>query len=353
MSATDYQLNPNVLAPAIPKELIGKAYKIFEIPSTSHNEVSMSLHICSELKRMNIDYYLDDYGNIIATKQSANIPFLPCFCAHLDTVHMYPKGYDVRLVKDEKRLYIIAEDNDHKRVGVGGDDKCGIFVCLYLLEHLDNIKTIFFSSEESGGTGSRNIDLEEFKNCKFLGGIDRWNGHDFINRYSAEYTISKEFKNAIDPIMKQYGYSFNSGLFTDSFNVMDRGINLSCFNLSCGYYSHHSSEEYVDLNELYNACLICMDLAVLPNRYNHTIPKKEWPRTTYNYWNGTDDKDSLDYTNRWRNNWKNYKYKDFNTTIAQRTCECCGIVLFSNEKRYCTTCKPYFTDNTERWDIYD
>lgn len=273
MSASDFQVTPNYLAPRMPKDLSDVALEVFAIPSTSYNEASMLLYIARCLDNKGIKYEIDNYGNMLVTK---GVGPYPCFCAHLDTVHVYKNGFNIEYELLKGRDYMYATDDNKKRVGIGGDDKCGIFVCLHLLFTLDNVKVVFFSQEESGGTGSYGVSLEFFKNCKFLGGIDRWNGHDFVNHYGGSHTISKAFNKTIKNILKRFDYEYSSGFFTDAFVVMERGVGICCFNMSCGYYSHHTDKEYVDLNELYNACLLAEELAELPDQYKFEIPKSSY-----------------------------------------------------------------------------
>lgn len=361
MSAANTQSKKNELAQAMPEELFAKAVEVLKIPSTGYNETSMALYICRQLEMHNIDYHIDGYGNILVTKGESE--HYPCFCAHLDTVHQYKDGFNLYYATHDEHTYLYAEDDEKIRVGIGGDDKCGIFVCLHLLEVLPCVKVVFFSQEESGGIGSNNVNLEFFANCRFLGGIDRWNGSEFINRYSGDYTISKRMHNTIKDIRKRYGLEYSSGLFTDSFNVMERGIDISCFNLSCGYYAHHSSSEYVDVNELYNTCLVCEELARIEEVFKHKIPVKT--KSYYGYsgsseYGGKYGRDLNDYnwknSNRWGNDGWTYdgstgawtrKYdksdikRDISPTAAAPYGKCCmcGIELFQYEKTYCTSCK--------------
>jgi hypothetical protein len=380
MSASNLQTNPNALAPKMPDEWYHKAVSIFKIPSTSYNETSMSIYIIKELEKMkDVTYYLDDYSNIIITKGKSEL--YPCFCAHLDTVHTYPNGFKLLRQNMDGRMYLFAANKDNKSVGIGGDDKCGIFVCMYLLERLECVKIIFFSQEESGGIGSSNIELSVFDNCQFLGGIDRWNGHDFVNKYSGQHTVSKAFKKRIHPILKKYGFIMASGLFTDAFNVIERDINISCFNLSCGYYSHHSANEYVDLNELYLSCLVCEELSTsLSNqKYEYKYNNKFYggginyaDRWNYADWDYTASGRHKDEDGMYKqgaattiHNYKskiyNYKDEDKPNTMPETEeeflidgvpcCQNCGIELIGNERKYCSTCKswmePSYNSNTD------
>jgi len=345
MSANNYQVKPNILAPAIPDNLYNEAIRLFSIPSTTYNEKSMAMYICSQLDYMKIKYSIDDYGNIIAVKGKSNL--YPCFVSHLDTVHLYQNGFKLLYQKEKDRTYLFACDNNKKSVGIGGDDKCGIFVCLYLLKRIDNIKVVFFSQEETGGIGSSNINLNIFDDCKFICSVDRWNGHDFIDKYNGMSTISAKMKKHISNLLKKYDYSSNSGLFTDCFNVMERGVNLSCFNLSCGYYSHHSSNEYVDLNELYNACLLCAEIAILPDKYEHKFKTKKYSVGKWDEWDKIcANKLTLD---KYDYKFPDYGDKDFNDNVP--TCDNCGLELFWYEHKYCSSCVSYMKEDDDFYEL--
>ncbi len=331
MSNLNIQVKANKTAPAMPEQLIKEAIKLFKIKSTIRNEKLISMYICDLFDKTRIKYEIDDLGNILVIKGKSL--FYPCFCCHLDTVHSYPNGFNVFLQKNKDRDYLYSSDDKKNPVGIGGDDKCGIFVCLYLLQKIDNIKIVFFSGEESGGTGSCEIDKKFFDDCKYIAGIDRWNGHDFINSYSGNKTISKELIKAVKSILSKFDYSLNAGLFTDVFNLMSRGINLSCFNLSCGYYSHHSREEFVDLNELYNCCLLCMELCKLPDVYKFIYSKFNFSRS---YWHD----ENYNYKDK-------YKKHDYNSSLFEGVeyCVYCGIELIQGEETFCHECRRYAEKN--------
>ena len=75
--------------------------------------------------------------------------------AHLDSVHEI-QDYTVKEeyhlnAQDEKKLSLVAySDNTGERCGIGGDDKAGVFICLELLDKLDNVKVFFPVAEEIG-----------------------------------------------------------------------------------------------------------------------------------------------------------------------------------------------------------
>lgn len=395
MSAYNKQLEPNWLAPAMPDDMLERAVEVFQIPSTKHDEKSMTLYLIDKFKEYKVKYKIDGYGNILAERGEG---LRACFCAHLDTVHMYRTGFNIRRDTPEEynRTYLYAVDNTDVRVGIGGDDKCGVFVCLELLRTMENIKVVFFSQEESGGAGSDGISLDYFKDCMFLGGVDRWNGHDFVTNYNGDPTVSKAFKSAIKEMLEKYEYKPASGMFTDAFNVQGRQLGISCFNMSCGYYSHHSTTEYVDTNELYHSLLLAQELCTLTKRYEYQIPVSTYKGSTYhgsdwkyhkNKWDddykwGKKDNDKINWksfsnetlpsvltlSNGWLYNTHTLQYErmkdgkmqrgcytydtvlkkytwvleeadlEEETTEKDRLCADCGVELFSTETKYCWTC---------------
>ena len=46
----------------------------------------------------------------------------------------------------------------------------------------------------------------------------------------------------------------NPGMMTDVLELKERGLGVSCINLSCGYYEPHSDEEFTVKKDLLN-CL--------------------------------------------------------------------------------------------------
>lgn len=51
-----------------------------------------------------------------------------------------------------------------------------------------------------------------------------------------------------------FGYKETDGLMTDIEQLKEQGLNVSCVNLSCGYYEPHTDNEYTSKKDLLN-CL--------------------------------------------------------------------------------------------------
>ena len=149
---------------------------------------------------------------------------------------------------------IVAYRGDRQAV-IGGDDGCGIFILLNLIETGHDISFAFFSGEEQGMIGSRCFSREErhkelLRSVPWALVIDRMGNSDIIctqNNYG-----SKEFEAALCRVGEAFGYRPARGFVSDA-DVLRNYI--SCANLSVGYYHAHSPEEFVvyeDVEKAYN-----------------------------------------------------------------------------------------------------
>lgn len=225
---------------------------ILSIQTTSGNEFDMIAYIhdfCSALP--NVKSRIKD-NNVYVTKGKSK--HYPCMVAHTDTVHTIHKHFSVHEVNDQ----IFAYSTDNKQqVGVGGDDKVGIWLCLQMLMSVDVIKCAFFHSEEIGCVGSRNADMSFFNDVAYCLQGDRRGNKDFVHSISGQL-YSDEFAKAIAPVIKQYGYEEARGAITDVGQLAENGIGVSVANMSCGYYNPHSDSEVVVFTDADN----CLDMCI-------------------------------------------------------------------------------------------
>lgn len=201
-------------------------------------------------------YEIDGKGNIYIIKGELNEgEYYPCVAAHLDTVFKS----QIELISENKRLNIIetttgddiilrAENN-----GIGGDDKCGVAICLELLLENDKLIASFFVEEEFGCFGSRVADKDIFKNIGYVIQFDA-PGNNWCSEYCAGVKLyNDEVLSEIKPILDKYGIdNFSNDPYTDV--VMLRINNdIVCLNFYAGYYNQHSIREYVSLNDVNKA----------------------------------------------------------------------------------------------------
>lgn len=162
--------------------------------------------------------------------------------AHMDTVHAEPvQDYYGFTRKDG--THVISSPQ-----GIGGDDRCGVYMILHILETTDYRPTVLFcEQEEVGGIGSNKFVKDmlfypEIKQLKFWIELDRANANDLVF-YSDD---NKSFHNWCEEIT---GYETNYGSFSDISHICP-ATETSGVNISCGYYNAHTLDEYVVLEEM-------------------------------------------------------------------------------------------------------
>ncbi len=286
----------------MPTSRLNDLIKLANIQASSDNEKMMYHYVCSWLEDRNIPYETDAIGNVLATKGESDM--YPMIASHLDTVHEIHKEFKVMSSKGKDGNLMLSAFSGAKQVGVGGDDKCGIFTNLYMLEKVNNIKAVFFTQEEVGLIGSGNAEDDWFNDVGYIIQLDRWGASDFISIYGGEPTISNEFADRVENIMDEYSFNHTEGLITDSIGLWSDGIGVSCVNVSCGYYLHHTDDEVIDTNELWNSIMFTYDCikalgeneyVSTPNMLSSTPIRKSDSRTSF--------MDTYDYGN-------NYGYTD-------------------------------------------
>ena len=139
-----------------------------------------------------------------------------------------------------------------RQEGLGADDKNGIWIALKCLKKYDTLKLAFFVSEEVGCVGSGKAVMDFFNDCRFVIQPDRRGYQDIINEIGWTSLCSPEFLQAAG--YKKFGYKETHGMMTDVQELKERGLQVSCINLSCGYYEPHTDHEFTIKKDLMN-CL--------------------------------------------------------------------------------------------------
>lgn len=247
--------------------------ELYGISAHTHQENDMIAFVSRKLANLGVPFVVDKVGNIYATKGKADT--YPCLAAHLDEVHeAREKGYEVIVVKDE---FIIGFNNDKREFnGIGADDKNGIWVCLKCFEKYDNLKCAFFVGEEQGCIGSRQADMKFFDDCRFVIQCDRKGNSDFISNIYGNPLCSSRFIK--DASLKEHGYKEANGMQTDVQTLKERGLEISCANISCGYYYPHTPYEMTNIADL-KKCLILVEHIVENCRevYTHKEVRPQCP----------------------------------------------------------------------------
>jgi len=177
---------------------------------------------------------------------------------HTDTVHSIKKTFAV--YEMDRCLFAMTMDDGNvpSQTGIGGDDRCGIYMCIKALEEKENVKAVFFRFEETGCKGSKEANMDFFSDCSFVLQCDRRGNSDFITNASGIQLASKKFEEDAKEIYEKYGYKSERGLSTDVAQLKINRLNVSAANISCGYWNPHTKYEIISIDDL----IACEDLVM-------------------------------------------------------------------------------------------
>lgn len=244
--------------------------EILSIQSETYNSVDMENFIMRKLEEMKIDYVVDN-GNIYAAKGVG--PTYPCIVSHMDTVHKIIPQDHFKIMHDD--YCAMGFDRGlNMPSGCGGDDKVGIFICLTMLQYLDDVKVVFFRDEEVGCLGSGEAFMGFFDDARFVLQCDRKGNKDFVNNIFGLDLQSKTFGKDVSTIIEYYGYEFSDGGMTDVYQLAMDGVGVSVANMSCGYHNPHSDDEIVVFDEVENCMNMVYDIMItMTETYLHKAEK--------------------------------------------------------------------------------
>lgn len=194
--------------------------------------------------------------------------------AHMDTVHHEPVREFYEYI--EKGRTIISSPQ-----GIGGDDRCGVYMILNILRTTQLRPYILFcEDEEIGGIGSQKFcgtpfinDLKEM-NC--LIELDRANANDLV--YYDDVNV-----NFHDWCSRITGYTETWGSFSD-ISHLSPACGVSGVNISCGYYNAHTTDEYVVMEEMFESINKTIDLinaSIEQFKYVEDLRGSYWDTPSY------------------------------------------------------------------------
>jgi putative aminopeptidase FrvX len=238
--------------------------EVLSVPTKTYKEEKMIIYLLNWLTENNINHYMDDYGNVYATKKEGEVPedfYYPCVISHTDTVHNIDtiniKEEMLKNAQGELKPSLKAYNDDEFPTGIGGDDKCGVFACLTLLQELPYVKAAFFVSEETGCHGSRMADPTFFENVGYGIQFDAPENWMITEQCYGNVLFDRDsdFFEKCDKVltegMDNDRMSYMVHPYTDVYALSDK-FDFSCINFSIGYYDYHTRNEYVVIEDVYN-----------------------------------------------------------------------------------------------------
>lgn len=177
------------------------------------------------------DEIIEDDTHYLYVKGS--IPVL--LVAHLDTVHKQKPTED-EIFYDPKKHRMWSP------LGIGADDRCGIFAIMLLIMRGYRPHIAFTWNEEVGGLGARKMIIDFLpKDINFAIQIDRKGSQEAVYYY----LDNLDFENYIN----SFGFKTQIGTYTDICEICPEW-NFAGVNLSAGYLYEHTTSEIVMLDVL-------------------------------------------------------------------------------------------------------
>lgn len=184
------------------------------------NQKELKEFLYNQLNNKNMNPLSED-GFLYA---EGKIPVL--LVAHMDTVDSRPPENIIC------KKNIIYNSNGI----IGGDDRCGIYAILKLLEN-NSFYVLFTEDEEIGCVGAKKaIERLDIPDVKYIIEFDRKGEYDCVF-YDCG---NKEFMDYIE----DFGFLTDFGSYSD-IAVLGKAWNIASVNISSGYYNEHTSDEYI------------------------------------------------------------------------------------------------------------
>jgi hypothetical protein len=218
---------------------------LLEIPGPSGREEPIRRAVIGRLRFCADDVYVDDAGNVLATKYCGDGPTV-LLSAHMDVCRPFAPGR--RIVEDGNWLRSTA--------GIlGADDRAGIAVALYLCERIrgtnfrGTLKLAFTVQEEVGLVGAGRIDRQFMRDIDAAIVVDRRGNRDIVTscRGSVDFcspSYGRLFEQAGE-LAGMKGWKTTAGGYSDAL-VFAEKFGIDTVNLSAGYVKEHTEEEALD-----------------------------------------------------------------------------------------------------------
>lgn len=204
---------------------------------------------------------VDDFGNHWVAVGKPNI----LWSSHTDTVHR-KAGIQKIVVGDG---IVTAKDNNC----LGADCTAGVWIMTEMIKAKVPGLYIFHRQEEIGGRGSSFIAAnysKEIAAMKAAIAFDRRGLGDIIT-HQGDLCASNEFALSLAGLLNGPGLKLGpcpNGVFTDTANYTE--IIGECTNLSVGYFSEHTGNEFLSLSHLF-----ALRDAILKANWNTLVVKRK------------------------------------------------------------------------------
>jgi len=210
------------------------------------------------------DLLCKNYDNVQIDKgylyAEGEIPVL--LIAHLDTVH---KNLAPPICWSKDGRFIVSPN------GVGGDDRCGVYMILEIIKEL-KCHVLFCEQEEVGCVGAKAFCKSDIKpDVNYIIEFDRKGSEDSVF-YDCDNSKFETFVNSV-------GFKTAWGSCSDISYVAPH-LEVAAVNLSSGYYNPHTLYEFIDMYFVNRNVKWAKELILKDSATRYPYIKK-----TYGYYN--------------------------------------------------------------------
>lgn len=238
-------------------------YELTKIPRPSGKEERVVEYIENFAKKNNLEYFKDNYNNIIVKKFSCNKqPII--LQAHTDMVCVKSDKHNFDFLKDEIKTIIEGDFLTAQNTSLGADNGVGVSMILSILEeNFDmNVECVFTSEEETTMNGAKNLDASLLKSKRLisLDGSDE-GVIDVSSAGMANILLSSNFEFKTKNINKFFTLSLSGLIGGHSGQDINKNRG-NAHQIALGLLSEIEDVEIIDINAKTKANVIPIECEI-------------------------------------------------------------------------------------------
>ena len=246
--------------------------EILSIPNKTGFETQLVSYIRKYAISKGYKVQSDKMGNLYISKGAINKnEYVPLLNAHTDSVFIE----HLDLIGNKQKIEIAINDDiitgyhpiTKQQMGIGCDDKNGVFIALMIMERVDKCKAVFTVSEENGMRGAtysiKRKNKSFYSNVGYILALDSPGNRTFTESFfdGLIFNSESEFYRKSEKIIKKHIPEpiFEPHPWTCMVQLRNL-LNVQGLNVPASYYSYHTHSEYASIKGIQTAINLCVAL---------------------------------------------------------------------------------------------